>query len=320
MNFLFDNPVANMHGQEFLIFYAFVAVLAIVWALRCSWTSDETRRMDVPQLPVEFDPFEIAYLRGGVPELVRLIILDLISRKYLQSVEVKGLLGSRTRIISAAPGHAETRYLDAQERLVFNCLEGGRNAGQIFPDLPRLMESTNSVRQYQQELEERRLLSSAGQRGRAWRAIFPALGVLGGLAAYKLFIALSRGRTNVLFLIGLSILSMVVVVAVAKPRRLTAVGRAYLDRLQTALGTLKGRVAQLASGGANDHLILAVAAFGIVTLEGTGFAFYPEMFKKAAQQNASGCGSGCGSSSGCGSGCGGGGGCGGGCGGCGGGS
>jgi uncharacterized protein (TIGR04222 family) len=324
MNFLLDNPVANMRGPEFLIFYAVVAVLAIVWALRCSWTSDDTRRMDVPQLPVEFDPFEIAYLRGGVPELGRLIILDLIARKYLQAAQVKGFLGSSKRMISAAPGHPETSYLDSQERIVFQWLKGGRDAEKIFPELPRILESTACVQHYQQELEERRLLSTEGQRGRVWRAIFPALCLLAGLAAYKLFVALSRGKTNVLFLIGLSILSIVCLVAFSRPRRLTTMGRAYLEHLQTALGTLKGRVSQLAAGGVNDHLILAVSAFGIATLQGTGYAYYPEMFKRAAQQSTSGCGSssgsGCGASSGCGSGCGGGGCGGGGCGGCGGGS
>src|SRR5687767_253102 len=96
MNVLFDNPLANLRGPEFLFVYAAIAVLAIVAGRLISRGFDETKNLPVPPVPPEIDPYELAYLRGGHAEYVRLVILDLVQRKYLQQVEVKGVLGTAT--------------------------------------------------------------------------------------------------------------------------------------------------------------------------------------------------------------------------------
>ena len=127
------------------------------------------------------------------------------------------------------------------------------------------------------------------------------------LSVYRLAVALSRGYTNVAFLIVLTVASVIALFVVASPRRLTDLGRRYLRKLQNALSMLKRR----APAPASNEFLLAVAVHGIGILKGTSYAYYPEMFQKASRGEG-----GCGSPS-CGSGCGGGGGSG--CGGCGGG-
>jgi uncharacterized protein (TIGR04222 family) len=127
MDFLLDNPIANLRGPQFLAFFAVVSVAAIVWAFLRSRAADETRALAQPQLPAEFDPFEIAYLRGGTPELTRLIILDLTARKYLQFTEAKRWYGTN-QVIDVAPGHPDPKYLEDSERVVFGWMRGGKKA------------------------------------------------------------------------------------------------------------------------------------------------------------------------------------------------
>lgn len=316
MDWLFDNPIGNMRGPQFLAVFAVVAAGCILWAYRRTRAADGTAQRDVPELPVEFDPFEIAYLRGGAHELARLMIFDLLTRGYLDSFEERGWLGTKTRKIRAAPAHLAMEYLEAGERAVFQWMRGGKDASAIFPALSKHLEAHGYAAQYRTDLENRELLTSAARRTAIWQAMLPALFVVIVLAGYKLLAALAHGRHNIFFLIALTVIASVALIFTSQPKRLTALGRKYFARIQEALSMLKGRTAALVAGKSNDHLVLAVSAFGISALEGTAYGYYPEMFKKAAQQNSGGgCGGGCGSSCGssCGGGCGGGG-----CGGCGG--
>ena len=81
------NPITELTGYEFLLFY----VVVIAATLLVSWwwarTSDPTAGMPVPAVPREPDPYEIAYLRGGENELTRVVIVALTQRGYLRVVQ-----------------------------------------------------------------------------------------------------------------------------------------------------------------------------------------------------------------------------------------
>jgi uncharacterized membrane protein YgcG len=147
-----------------------------------------------------------------------------------------------------------------------------------------------------------------------------ALFVLGSVAALKIFIALSRGRTNIGFLILLGAFFGAIVYLVINPFRTTA-GNAMLEDLRTLFGALRNRAGAMGWNGlsAGNELALFAAVFGTGALP-AGAAALNVIFRKPSPErsSSSSCGSSCGSSSGssCGSSCGGGG-CGGGCGGCG---
>ena len=102
MSFLTDNPLVNLHGPAFLGVFAVICAVAIGWAYRRVRALDTTEQLPIPILPAEFDSFELAYLRGGNPELVRVIILDLIARGYLQHYESKGILGTTPMIVGGS--------------------------------------------------------------------------------------------------------------------------------------------------------------------------------------------------------------------------
>jgi uncharacterized protein (TIGR04222 family) len=139
--------------------------------------------------------------------------------------------------------------------------------------------------------------------------------LLGSVAVLKIGVALSRGRTNIVFLVVLSAIFGVIVHFVTNPVR-TAAGNAMLADLRTLFAALERRAGVLRPGPdkRGNELALLAAVFGAGAVPG-GAVLLERLFRKPQRpRSASSCGSTSGSS--CGSSCGGGG-CGGGCGGCG---
>src|SRR5262245_38132446 len=87
MDWLLDNPVANMYGPKFLLLYVGLAVFTILACRLAIRGSDPTKNLPPLPVPSNPDPYEIAYLRGGENEVTRLIIFNLIQRKYLKTTD-----------------------------------------------------------------------------------------------------------------------------------------------------------------------------------------------------------------------------------------
>lgn len=329
MNPLFNNPIGNMRGPDFLIFYGLISLFTYIGAQIWLYLKDPSRGMAVPPVPPEIDPFEVAYLRGDHDEYVRLMILDLVCRGYLVQCETGTPKERVVRTIDQAAKHPDVAYLDATERVVFDFMKGGRTVTTIIQSLVETLRAQGVTAETRRALESQHLLATRGDhlasRGILWLG---ALIVL-GLPIYKICAAISHGRTNIFFLIILCLISTVTFFRSVRPSRLTKLGRSYLAQLQDALSQLKNRARALVSRKQNDHLLLLVSAFGFSTLTDTDFSFFPTVFQKAATNPSPDTGSSCGSNcssgssssscssgSSCGSSCGGG--CGGGgCGGCG---
>jgi uncharacterized protein (TIGR04222 family) len=337
MQFLTDNPIANLHGPAFLGFFFIFIVAMCVWTWYRASSADGTRETPAPPLPEKLDPLEIAYLRGGSEEQVRLIILDLVARGYLVHAEKSSKTGRTESTIEHSPTHPDVAHLDSLARCVYDWIDQPKLAVQFFPGLSDALQKKKVARETAGQLEVLGLIASEEQRTAVRRACVPAQWLIFLLGAYKLVVALSRGRHNVIFLVLMTIAGIYLVQRFCRPHRLTALGRRYLARVQQALVGLKPRLPSLVTSRDDAHFNLAVAAFGIGALDITSYAFYPKMFDKGARHPAGGCasaascgvaapavssgggGSGCGSGSSsscssgssCGSSCGGGGGCGG---------
>ena len=70
---LTNNFIANMPGPVFLLFYAIVVIITCMLAViykRHIQPKVDTNLIKVPNTP---DPYEIAYLRGGHKEVLRLM-------------------------------------------------------------------------------------------------------------------------------------------------------------------------------------------------------------------------------------------------------
>ena len=160
-------------------------------------------------------------------------------------------------------------------------------------------------------LVRRGLLPSPDQRAVRMRLWLAAGGALTAVAAIKIVIAISRGRSNVGFLVLLGLGFLIATFAATHPRR-TSAGNALVGDLRTLFGGLKDRASSLRPQSGGTDLALLAAVFGV----GAALPVYPEAKKLFPQSGASDGGGSSDSSGGssCGSSCGGGGG---GCGGCG---
>ncbi|MBI4853345.1 MAG: TIGR04222 domain-containing membrane protein [Acidobacteria bacterium] len=325
MEWLTNNPIANLHGFEFLGFYLCFAVLTVVtcWLLiKNTDQSNSLPPLEIPQIP---DPYEIAYLRGKENEVIRLAIFSLIDKGYLK-------LG--TDYIEKREGHPDPSLLPNLEKSLFGWISqqsttvtensvtktiSGVKPYELF-SIKNGMPSRAKVycESYQNLLEKKRLVTSEKVKEVAWKVGTSGVLILMGLTGYKIAIAYSQGRHNVGFLIALTIFSIIALIIASVPSRLSRRGKLYLKELQQAFANIAKTDKMNVSSPNYDSQVptLAMAIFGVGILAGTSFSLFEQIFHRSTSNSSyagSYYGSGCGSSS-CGSGssCSGGGGCGGG--------
>jgi uncharacterized protein (TIGR04222 family) len=87
MNGLLHNPVADLHSEYLLLFYAMAIGAVILACYKSIRSADRTRRMEPPEIPARLDPYELAYLRGGETEVTRIAVMSLLQRGLLQVIE-----------------------------------------------------------------------------------------------------------------------------------------------------------------------------------------------------------------------------------------
>lgn len=298
------NPF-DLRGPEFLLFYSVlgVAVVAFAWFCRRSGMSIEVAAKELA------DPYEIACLRGGPDEAIRVATCALIDRGLLR---VEGL-----RVSAERPDAAYLVAKPIEKALMKECSKA-RDVDEVMKAVPVAAAAS----ELEEKLVRRGLLASK-------RGLVIAFGgslLMAGVAGTKIVIALGRGRTNVTYLLLLAILFSIVLLWMARNRR-TFRGLRALHDLRTLLRGSRS-VAYTASRHSPD-LDLLTAVFGLAAAWSHSRASeFRKLFPKSANEkgNVTSYGTTCGSvsSSGCGSSCSsggsscGGGGCGGGCGGCGG--
>ena len=285
----------TLSGPSFLLFYAIFAALVLFAATRVRVAVESGNR---PRLTWD-DPYLIAYLRGGPNEALRVASVSLIDRGLLS------LDGDRVVAARGAAEHAQ-RPLDRALLLHFHTAAA---ADTIFDD--RLRGVADDA--YEARLAAMRLLPDDAQRAERRQRIWWVLGLLLGLAAFRVARSLATGHPNVIFLVVLAVLVTFVTCRVLRPR-VTALGATVLDDLRTLFASLRHRAASIRPGGHTSEAVLLAAVFGVGMLPAAGFPYVKQLYPRAASDgggSGSSCGSSCGSSgdgggSGCG-GCGGGG-------------
>jgi len=289
------NPF-DLSGPEFLVFYSLFSaavVLLIVISRRL------TEKTDVA-LPRLSDPYQIAYLRAGNDEAIRVAAASLLDRKLLELT----LTGRLATAAAAA--------IDQVRRPIEHSILSRYKIADDVSTLTTAPGIEAAALGYKKELIELGLLPDEPTEHGHHVVAAVAIMLLVGTALIKIGVALSRGRTNIFFLIVMAVVANVLAYWAATPRR-TRAGDALLSNLKELFTGLKMRAHAIVPGGANNELAFLAGVFGLSALPAGTFPFANRI--KPVQQSSCGSSSSssCGSSS---SSCGGGGG-GGGCGGCG---
>lgn len=307
------NPF-DLRGPEFLVFYLFVSifVVGVVFLLR-----HFGEKNDGGKPPID-DPYLVAFLRGGAGEAVRVTALSLFDRGLL-AIKPSGT----ALLLSSGETHLELsdpRAIDTVKRPIEKCVLDAFKTSKPVGSTLELLEACPACTDYEKKLEEFGMIADSGTRARHRLRQRIAIGVLLGVAILKILIALTRGRTNILFLIILAGLAAVVVSRIGNPFR-TARGEKFLEDVKTLFASISLRAASLRPGGASSDLVWLASAFGLSAVPALVFphvvAFMPRNPPRASgtgsgDSDSGWLSSGCGSSSCGGGGCGGGG-----CGGCG---
>ena len=287
------NPF-DWRGPEFLVFYVIlgVVVIAVVAVLRRR--SEPAVALAAPLT----DYLKIAYLRGGPDEALRVATISLLDRGLIEVVDQHHVKTSSAKM-PAGLQRTEARLLET-------CTNSTR-ASAIVADTSLKMTVATECEGH---LVRAGLLPDDRVKADRQSLLIGGLALLGFVALIKIGVALSRGRTNIGFLIIALAVFGYVLFRVASPSR-TLAGEAMLADLRQLFTALKDRTWSIGTRGETQELALVAAVFGISALPGRA-AVSEQLFRKPQSASSSSCGSG----SSCGSSCGGGG-CGGGCGGCG---
>jgi len=293
----------DVSGPVFLALYAAFALIVIVAARNYARAGEPGERAWLEPVDGNRDPFKTAYLRGGGNELLRFAIFELVRRQALRIVATGRGRNPKPNAFEAtgfAAGNGPDTLLDD---IAAFCAQP-RTTDEIFRSpLPRRAAAVGDER-YRQGLTSEKLLASADARRRAVTATALGAVALAGLAGARLVEAALLGHRNIGFLLIETFVALGLLVALSRPPRLTARGRALLGRLRAALQPGPA----ITPAEAAEPLPLFVAVSGFDGLAGTTFAPMQSLFPRAS---SSSCGGSCGSSSGGGD-SGGGGGCGGG--------
>lgn len=288
------NPF-DLSGPDFLVFYLFLAgiVIAGVFGARCFREGGDAPRID------SSDPYRIAYLRGGHKEAARVAALSLIDR---------GLLKVNGETIVAPDPSAVGLVRRPIEKAVLAWFKEPNEASSVADSF----EAEAACAEYRAELERQGLLPDGETRRARFRLSAGAVLLLVGVGLVKIVVALSRGWTNIEFLIAfMFIFSIGAWLAGNAPAR-TPRGTAALSQFRTRFGWLKDRAASIFPGGETNELAILAAVYGLGAVPSILFPYVEKLQPKKRTSDGGGCGSSCSSCSSCG-----GGGCGGGCGGCG---
>jgi uncharacterized protein (TIGR04222 family) len=286
--------VLDLAGPQFLFVYAIVALWLVGLAALL-------RRLleggPVPKLGA-LDPYQIALLRSGRAEAIRVACLSLYDR---------GLLTLDGKLVRAAPDAIRRTRKPLEQAISSSCRSATLPSDILKSDGPQ--RACDAIAE---QLENLGLVPTRRQITRRVAIGACFLVLLWWLALEKIQVAIERGRHNYQILILFALL-VPVGLGLALSSRRTTIGARVLEDLKVLFARLRGRASDLAVGGASNELALLVGVFGFAALAGPTRALWQQVFPRAeAVSGGSSCSSSsCSSGSSCGSSCGGGGGCGG---------
>jgi uncharacterized protein (TIGR04222 family) len=302
------NPF-DLMGGPFLAFYLVVGLVTVIVYHLVTLRSESSGPAQSLTLQ---DPYAIAYLRAGAGEAIGVAVASLLDRGLIGPADPDVTIFSQGTTLRATSAGRRRRGQPLLERAIIVRLERPATLRDLMTD-STLIAGCKSL---EEELARRGLVVDlAGWRRRAMLGLLVGLPFIAtGLG--RIVTSLSRGHTNLLFLVAMMIIG-IGVIAYLGSRRRTGSGRRALTNLWWMFRPLYHRREALRAGDNPDELAFLAAVFGLAALPSASSAVAAMLPPKPADTASTWMGHGsdtAGSSSDGGSSCGGGGS---GCGGCG---
>ncbi len=286
------NPIAELTVNQLFIFDIIVIVVTVIACLWRVRALDPTTRMPVPVLPPEPDPYELAYLRGGENELIRVVTMALIQRDRL--IASSSGNPSDTQIYQA-PGRPDVDELSSLERTVFDWFSESRKPEEMFESggLPAIVGWC--CLPFEERLQHGRLLVSEEEKTAALSIFFYGAAAIVAVTVLILLVGVGEKKPFPFgILMGLGFMALVISYQQCETR-LSRLGNRYVEQAQAGLQWLKSSAESTPA-----HFALLVGAFGTAVLADTAYGHFQEIFEKGTSSDDADCGGGCEGCGGCG--------------------
>lgn len=292
MDFLFHNPIADMPGWLFICLAIVYCILIIsgckLWLDFLDPTRDRLIGTLDPHIKLEdADPYEVAYLRGGEKEVAITALFNLLQKGYL--VEDGGKVGQSVEV-------ERIDDLMPLEASVYEQFSTPRHIKSVISAPGMLKYLAPFCDAYSSNLIDKDLLRAPVMQQLAKSGISFFFWAMELPLGYKLLIALSKGKFNVLFLVVLLVIAPILFTSFCYVNRTTALGEKYLDKLKrTHIRRPQGGIGGNESG--HGEAAMLVALYGTTALAGTSYAFVDTMLHPPSSVSSSTGNSSCSSSS-----------------------
>lgn len=249
------------HRFEFLAAYsvAGLSTLLAVFLLREIAENGELSKWKID------DPKLIACLRGGVREVIRITTVSLVERGFLK-LDWNVLIADSEKNTDEIACPVERRILELTRE--------SQPAALLLADRALLGECES----FEAELRAVGFAPNHSQIRRRLILCVTGLLVVLGIGISKVVIALSQGRKNIWFTMGLMVLFSIPLCLSVRPNR-TRLGKKFLKGLQHLYRKSLFQADRFRAEGRLDELILLASAFGIGAL-GRG-KYAPDWFEMA---------------------------------------
>lgn len=240
MNSLLHNPFTELALPYFLVAFAAFEVIALIAGGLWIWLCDGTRDDDLPDVdPESLDPYEIAYLQGGAPQVTRLVVFDLIEQGVLTLSNGKPrlFLFPGKPLLRRTDPAPDLENLNAIQRAAWNWTAVPRQPSELMHRRVGLLTQVAPLcAPLMKSLADRRLLETAGRRHARLLVSRLLFAAFVGLGLYKLITMVILGHGEVVSLLLLILAGLVSTRIICHPRRLSVLGYRYLECLQLERG------------------------------------------------------------------------------------
>jgi uncharacterized protein (TIGR04222 family) len=294
-----DFPILDLPGPEFLNVFGLVVIIVLAAAYLCIRLADRTDRRPPPPVPQNPDAIEVAFLQGGVNQIIRTLIYDLAQRGFVALAPKDHVIPTERQ---PQPGE-----VSAMEAVLLDAVQAKPKAHVLFEDRDlrrRLLVELAPVRA---KLAAEELIKPQSVKVWRRRAQIGGTLIIVGLALAKIYVEWANGPANVAYLVFLAAASVAVLFALAYVLTRTHASRrglAYLEAMRLAYGgRLKEAVGHIGSPGPEARAfggaaLFLIGLYGFSPLKGTTEAMFAEAFSRGSESQGADCGTSCGGSCG----------------------